>query len=182
MVRTTATETGRGTNKTHAALILLLCTAISAMAIGTAIAGELDRPNLTLGPGMARSGLTVKQICIIKWGNDARHMPDSMKLQVFHAYGLSGNQDSRCVPDSHGRRCEIDHLISRELGGADDIRNLSPQPHGTHPWNAQVKDSLENRLHREICSGQTSLTQARREIVTDWTAAYRKRFGALTPD
>jgi hypothetical protein len=46
-----------------------------------------------------------------------------MKRKVFKAYGLTGNGDGACVPDGHGRRCEVDHLISRELGGADEIGN-----------------------------------------------------------
>jgi hypothetical protein len=50
-----------------------------------------------------------------------------MKRQVFEALGYSGYGDAKCVVDSHGRRCEIDHLISRALGGADDVKNLWSQ-------------------------------------------------------
>ena len=42
-----------------------------------------------------------------------------MKLSVYRSYGMIGPKDRRCVPDTHGRRCEIDHLIPRSLGGAD---------------------------------------------------------------
>ena len=100
-----------------------------------------------------------------------------MKRQVFQNYGLSGNNDPSCVPDASGRRCEIDHLISRELGGADDIKNLWPQPYGTHPWNAVLKDRVENRLHKEVCAGRISLKQAQREIAVDWRVPYRRYFG-----
>lgn len=42
--------------------------------------------------------------------------------------------DPRCAPAGK-RRCEIDRLISRELGGTDEIKNLWPQAYGTSPWN-----------------------------------------------
>jgi hypothetical protein len=57
----------------------------------------------------------------------------AMKRKVFARYGLKGNTDRACKRDAHGRRCEIDHSISRELGGADDVDNLWPQPYGTQP-------------------------------------------------
>ena len=101
-----------------------------------------------------------------------------MKQQVFENYGYSGNSDPQCIPDAHGRKCEIDHLISRELGGADEVVNLWPQAYGTSPWNAQLKDKLENRLHKEVCT-QKSITmqQAREMLLNDWRVAYRQYYG-----
>jgi hypothetical protein len=69
----------------------------------------------------------------------------------------------------------MDHLISRELGGADNVRNLWPQPY-TGPWNARDKDRLENRLHREVCHEGLPLAEAQRMIATDWISAYRRRW------
>jgi hypothetical protein len=68
----------------------------------------------------------------------------------------------------------VDHLISRELGGADMIDNLWPQPYTQHP-GAHEKDWLENRLHKDVCSGIISLEEAQQEIRDDWYAAYLKR-------
>jgi hypothetical protein len=82
------------------------------------------------------------------------------------------------VPDKQGRRCEIDHLISRELGGADDVRNLWPEAYGTSPRNAVRKDRLENALHKEVCAGGLTLEAAQKAIATDWIAAYQQRFGS----
>ena len=129
-------------------------------------------PNHVLTPGVARSGLTAEQVCTIKWGGDARHVTAAMKRQVFAEYGLSGNHDPYCQP----KGCEVDHLISRELGGADDVQNLWPQSY-SGPWNAHMKDRVENRLHREVCSGSVSLGAARTAIVSDWTKVYRQFFG-----
>ena len=153
------------------ALAFIVCAGTSALA------SDLILPDLSVTPGVARSGLSKDRICKTKWGQDARHVSTAMKAQVFQNYGLSGNDDPACVADSHGRHCEIDHLISRELGGADDVKNLWPEPYGTTPWNAARKDRVENRLHKEVCAGHLSLAKARQEIKTDWRVPYRRYFG-----
>ena len=65
-------------------------------------------------------------------------------------------------------------MISLELGGANDIKNLWPESYTTVPYNAHVKDDLENKLHRMICSGQIDMKTAQTEIATDWIGAYKK--------
>jgi hypothetical protein len=145
-------------------------------AIPVASAKDLTLPDPTLTPGAARA-LSLEVICKTKWGKDARHVTAAMKSQVFQNYGLTGNDDPSCVTDKSGRHCEVDHLISRELGGADDVKNLWPQPYGTTPWNAVRKDRVENRLHKEVCAKNISLTKARQEIKTDWRVPYRRYFG-----
>ena len=65
---------------------------------------------------------------------------------------------------------EYDHLVSLELGGADnDARNLWPEP-GASP---NPKDAIENALHRMVCDGQVRLAEAQRIIATssDYEAA-----------
>jgi hypothetical protein len=86
-----------------------------------------DIPDLSKAPGAARAGLTKQKICSIKWGRDERHVTAAMKRQVFETHGYTGNDDPKCVSDKRGRHCELDHLISRELGGADEVKNLWPQ-------------------------------------------------------
>lgn len=140
------------------------------LLVTPAMAGTL--PNLKLTPGVTRPELTQKNICTTKWGKDARAVTEGMKMQAFAEYGLSGNTDKFCKP----KGCEIDHLISRELGGADDVKNLWPQSYSGE-WNAHMKDRVENRLHKEVCDGNLSLNDARKQIVKDWTAAYVKYFG-----
>jgi len=136
-----------------------------------------DIPNLHITPGSVRAGLSKTKICTIKWGKDQRHVTEAMKRQVFALYGYSGNDDPRCVPAGK-RHCEIDHLISRELGGADEVSNLWPQAYGTSPWNAVLKDKLENRLHKEMCAGKIPLKKARDMLVNDWREAYKKYYGS----
>ncbi len=151
--------------------------AIMLFAMGSAFARDLILPDPALTPGAVRAGLSEATICKTKWGTDARHVSTAMKAQVFQSYGLSGNNDPACVRDKSGRRCEIDHLISRELGGADEVKNLWPEPYGTTPWNAVRKDRVENRLHKEVCAGNISLAEARKEIRTDWRVPYKRYFG-----
>ena len=153
--------------------LLILCLASSASA------RDLLVPDHVLTPGVATS-LSRKVVCETKWSADRRHVTEKMRREVFARYGLSGNDDASCVADRHGRRCEIDHLISRELGGADVIENLWPQPYGSRPWNAIMKDRLENRLHREVCSGRILLRDAQRGIAADdWRVLYRQYFGRV---
>lgn len=52
-----------------------------------------------------------------------------------------------------------------------------PQAYGTSPWNAVLKDKLENRLHKEMCAGNITLKKARDMLVNDWREAYKKYYG-----
>jgi hypothetical protein len=145
-----------------------------------AFAVDLILPDSTLTPGVARADLSTAVICTTKWGKDARHVTAAMKREVFARYGLSGNSDPACIRDAHGRRCEIDHCVSRELGGADAVDNLWPQPYGGQPWNAVRKDRVENRLHKEVCAGALPLEQAQREVCEDYRVPYIRYFGQPT--
>ncbi len=131
-----------------------------------------DLPDPALTPG-AVTALTAERVCGIKWGKDARKVTAAMRRMVFESYGLRGNHDPSCK----GKRgFEVDHLVSRELGGADDLLNLWPQCYSGR-WNARVKDRLENRLHREVCAGMITLEDAQNAIRDDWRIPYRNYFG-----
>jgi hypothetical protein len=160
-----------------AALIVLLLVAPARAQDEEAAPPDLTLQDPAKTPGKVRP-LTKKQICATKWGLDRRYVTAKMKLGVYHDYGLSGPKDDACVQDKHGRRCEVDHLIPRSLGGADDTKNLWPQPFGTQPWNASRKDRLEVRLSKEVCKGNLSLAKARKMMKTDYRKAYVHYFGA----
>lgn len=140
---------------------LVVCLLFSFSAFG-------QLPDARLTPGVVRGGVSLHQICTTKWSRDVRHVTDAMKREVFAAYGMKNT-----VPPCP---CEIDHLISRELGGADDVKNLWPQPY-TGLWNARMKDRLENRLHKEVCAGQMELRSAQGQISENWTKLFQKFFG-----
>jgi hypothetical protein len=82
----------------------------------------------------------------------------STKNRVYAEYGIT---------DHPTGAYEVDHLISLELGGSNDIGNLWPEPY-SGPDNAHDKDVMENRLHDEVCSGQLTLAQGQGEIVHWW--------------
>ena len=66
------------------------------------------------------------------------------------------------------RNYELDHLIPLEIGGdPTNVSNLWPEP-GYGQNNFHVKDSFENFLHDQVCSGSMSLDEAQHEIATNW--------------
>jgi hypothetical protein len=79
------------------------------------------------------------------------------------------------------REYELDYLITPELGGMPDARNLWPERYSTTVWNARVKDELEELLPQLICRGQLDLATAQRDIADNWIAAYKKYFKTNHP-
>lgn len=69
------------------------------------------------------------------------------------------------------QRCELDHLISLELGGADTLENIWPQCGDgkvlAKRW-FKLKDAVENYLAREVRAGRMDLQTAQHGIATDW--------------
>jgi len=93
-----------------------------------------------------------------------RNVPAEMKREVYEEYGIT----------SHGSGdYEVDHLIPLELGGSNSIKNLWPESHRTSPWNAQVKDRLEGKLHELVCDGMIDLKTAQQAIASNWIEAYK---------
>lgn len=70
-----------------------------------------------------------------------------------------------------GKCCEIDHLISLELGGDNGVENEWPQPYEPRP-GAHEKDAVENWLHKQVCSGAMTLPDAQKQIAEDWYTVY----------
>lgn len=136
------------------------------LAVASARAQEM--PDAAKTPGAIRISNS-RTICATKWGKDARHVTPKMKRQVCDAYG----NPPRLFGENYcpGKKFEIDHLISRELGGADDVRNLWPQPYDPRP-GAHEKDRVENWLHRQVCAGTISLAEAQRKIRDAWYPTY----------
>lgn len=111
--------------------------------------------------------MTVNDICTPGYSKKIRNVPASVKRKVYEEYGITSHE-----PGEY----EVDHLISLELGGSHSIKNLWPESYRGEK-NAHVKDRLENKLHRLVCSGELDLKTAQQEIATDWLAAYRKYIG-----
>jgi hypothetical protein len=129
--------------------------------------GDLSTPKNNLTPGETRA-VTLEDVC---GAPRDKTIPVSLKRQVFEEYGI---HDTR--PNAY----ELDYLITPELGGANSIRNLWPEPYSA-VWNAHVKDRLEDRLHGLVCTGQLDLATAQRELSQDWIGAYKRYFHTDKP-
>jgi hypothetical protein len=157
-----------------AALVLLGCgpetspsnSTPSGFGQRTKFAGCVARnglPDAACTPGAIFPDATLDLICTPGYTKGVRLVPDQEKNEVYAEYGIVSR-----APGEY----EVDHLISLELGGSNDIANLWPELASPQPGFHQ-KDQLENALHKEVCSGATPLRQAQLEIAADWLALYR---------
>lgn len=147
------------------AILKKLCRLLALIWPLSAFAGDL--PDHAKTPGFADPLLDVSKLCDKSFHTGTiRNVGQSLKNKIYASYGMSAKK--KPCP------CEIDHLISLELGGSNDERNLWPQSYNTKPWNAHVKDKLENKLHELVCAGKVPLAIAQHEIATNWTVAYKK--------
>jgi hypothetical protein len=143
----------------------LLLPALLVLA-APAFAGDLPDPALTPGAVMTTDTAAV---CTPGYSKSVRHVSGKVKAQVYAEYGIVSHRSGEY---------EVDHLISLELGGSNDIKNLWQESYQTEPWNARVKDKLEDRLHSLVCSGRMRIEEAQQEIARDWIAAYPRFIGA----
>jgi hypothetical protein len=133
-------------------------------------------PNPAWQPGVTSPAVTQDNIqstiCVSGYTATVRppvSYTDKLKVQQIAQYGYA---------DTNPSDYEEDHLISLEVGGdPKDPKNLWPQPRHSEPWNASVKDTLENTLKGKVCSGELTLAAAQHAIATDWVAAYRMYVG-----
>jgi anti-sigma factor RsiW len=134
-----------------------------------AVRHRLSLPVAAITPG-ATSDVSVEELC----AGTPRMQPitAAMRAQVLSAYGVEN------VPSD---QYELDYLITPELGGATDVRNLWPQRYGSPVWNARVKDELEELLPQLVCNHQLDLATAQRDMASDWIAAYKKYFNTDVP-
>lgn len=128
-------------------------------------------PDPDKSPGSTRN-VTVQDVCTPDYAKHARNVSIEEKEQIYQEYGIAYH-----APRSY----EVDHLIPLEIGGSNRKSNLWPQPYTTHPWNAHVKDKLENELHDEVCSGKLSMHTAQRMIATNWVETYELVFHTTKP-
>jgi hypothetical protein len=76
------------------------------------------------------------------------------------------------------RNFEADHLLPLCAGGANDLRNLWPQPRGV-AMGAETKDRLEwevcAKIYRDHDDAELRYYQS--AFMHDWIALYRREFG-----
>ena len=124
-------------------------------------------PDFACTPGAIIATATKAQICVSGYSSTVRNVPTSEKNQVYAEYGIYSHTAGQY---------EVDHDVSLELGGSNDIANLWPEPASPKP-GFHEKDKVENYLHAQVCSGAISLKQAQVEIATNWLAVYNSMSG-----
>ena len=120
-------------------------------------------PDSACTPGAIFPDATKDKICVPGYSSKVRNVPDSVKNNAYAEYGV--------VSHTTGQY-EVDHLISLELGGSNDIANLWPEPADPRP-GFHEKDKVENYLHDQVCSGNMSLQDAQVKIANDWFSVYQ---------
>jgi hypothetical protein len=130
--------------------------------------GGLPDPKCTPGainPSVTQDNIK-NTICVPGYSRTVRppvSYTAPIKIKLMQSYGFT---DSRS-------NYELDHLISLEIGGnPTDVRNLWPEP-GYGQYNFHTKDRFENYLHNQVCNGAMSLSEAQKEIATDWISNWK---------
>lgn len=121
-------------------------------------------PDKSCTPGAVFANVTRDQVCTSGYSSSVRDVSDVTKAAVYAEYGISTHITGQY---------EVDHFISLELGGSNDIGNLWPEAASPSPGFAE-KDVVENFLHTQLCNGSISLSAAQQDIAGDWTVVYRQ--------
>ena len=108
----------------------------------------------------------VKTICTVGYTKTVRDVSTATKKKVYSEYD---------IPYSKHSDYEVDHIISLELGGSNDISNLFPESYKIKD-NAKIKDVFENYLHKQVCNGSIPINEAQKEISSDWLTYYNLKF------
>lgn len=129
---------------------------------GCQVQGPLQDMGCT--PGAINPNLTKDVLCSPTFSTKSvRNVPSEEKRQVYNEYGIFSHKPGQY---------EVDHLISLELGGSNDIANLWPEAADPRP-GFHEKDQVENYLHDQVCREAISLQQAQQEISSNWLSVYQ---------
>jgi hypothetical protein len=121
-------------------------------------------PDSACTPGAVLSTGTKGAICKSGYASSVRNVPDSEKNAVYAEYGIKSHTAGQY---------EVDHLVSLELGGSNDISNLWPEAASPKP-GFHEKDKVENYLHDQVCSGAIDLKHAQIQIATNWLVVFNQ--------
>lgn len=133
-------------------------------------------------PGAIDYSVTIETICTQNT-NERRKTSRTIGRETFRSYATSNEVCIRDSGDKDKKGCENDHLVSIELGGADnDIANHFPQPYEDEelledmtekyargevtkeqllPYmGAHAKDKVENWFHQRVCKTWRHLERA----------------------
>lgn len=121
-------------------------------------------PDSACTPGAIFPDATKEKICVPGYASSVRNVTTTTKNKVYASYGIK-----KRLPGQY----EVDHLVSLQLGGSNDIANLWPEIDKPTP-GFHEKDRVENYLHDQVCNGKMTLREAQIQIATNWKAVYEK--------
>lgn len=145
------------------------------MLLSIIVHADTNLPKKELTPGEINASITQDNIqstiCVPHYTDTIR--PSSSytnrlkKVQIV-MYGYASDVDMKDV--------EEDHLIPLSVGGhPTSSLNLWPQL-----WNgeygAHKKDRLEQKVHKEVCSGKISLEEGQRKFSGNWIESYKQYY------
>ncbi len=137
-------------------------------------------PDPTITPGAVNPAITQdtmgQTICNKSWHTGSVRDQSSSAAQKNKLYGLY-HIAKPANNTGKDQTCELDHLISLELGGSDDLSNIWPECGPANVALAQrffkEKDTVENYLHAKVCAETMTLDEAQSAISTDWYAVFQ---------
>jgi hypothetical protein len=121
-------------------------------------------PDHACTPGDIFPHATKDEICVPGYASSVRDVPQSVKEQVYAAYGISSRNPGQY---------EVDHLVNLSIGGSNDVSNLWPQAASPTP-GFHEKDKVEVYLQDQVCSGKMDLRTAQIQIATNWLQVYNQ--------
>jgi len=147
--------------------LLLLPTVVSASTVDPA--PPVPDPILTPGDwnGLHGQSTPLGILCTHNWSAEERDVSATLKKQVFARYKID--------KDGYIRHTfEVDHRIPLALDGRNTIENLWVESFNNLPYNAHLKDHLEDVLHRAVCRKRNPmpLETAQKAFIGDWRVAY----------
>lgn len=119
-------------------------------------------PDIECTPGDVFPECSVEQMCVRGYSATVRSVSKSLKNEVYELYG---------IPKEEQKNYVIDHLISLQICGTNEIANLFPQRR-EGVINSRTKDKIENFLKREVCKGNMLLEDAQVVIAEDWLSVW----------
>ncbi len=127
---------------------------------GCIIADNL--PDAGCTPGAIFPETTREMICKSGYARSVRNVSSKTKEEAYAMYSIMEHP-----PGAY----EVDHFISLELGGSNDIANLWPEQ-ATASMNSHEKDKVENFLHQELCAGRLSVSEVQELVSWKWHETY----------
>jgi hypothetical protein len=122
-------------------------------------------PDSACTPGDILSTSTAV-ICKFKYATSVRNVSSELKREVLAEYG---------IPSNKRYLYQIDHLISLNLGGSNNISNLFPETLAME----KIKSEFEESLYIEVCSGKMNVEVAQKQISTNWVKYDNLRRGII---